>query len=61
MKLLTAVAVTIFFLLVSSMSLAGGASEPFSNIPAEQREALAKAWMLTWRYTEIVSGTSYTT
>jgi hypothetical protein len=42
MKLLTAVAVTIFFLLVSSMSLAGGASEPFSNIPAEQREALAK-------------------
>jgi hypothetical protein len=42
MKLRTASAVTILSLLVSSMSLAGGVSEPFSNIPAEQRDALAK-------------------
>jgi|SRR5580704_1300251 hypothetical protein len=42
MKLRTAVAVTILSLLISSMSLAGGVSEPFSSIPAEQREALAK-------------------
>jgi hypothetical protein len=42
MKLRTAAAVTILSLLIGSMSPAGGASEPFSNIPAEQREALAK-------------------
>jgi hypothetical protein len=42
MKLRTAVAVTILSLVIPSMSPAGGVSEPFSNIPAEQREALAK-------------------
>jgi hypothetical protein len=42
MRLQAAVAVVILSLPISYMSPAGEESEPFSDIPAEQREALAK-------------------
>jgi len=53
MKLRTAVAVTLLSVLIPSMSLAEGGPEAFSNIPADEREALAKRLVT---YVEVYRG-----